>query len=148
MTVLFAEIPSGSISDKKKALQYFCLLLRAYGLIVKMSAKRDKASHEHGDGEPRYLVPCLLGKMTNIPKPPRKCFSFVADFLGYLPQEVFMRFICLAALQAKSSTLHAMDETEYHLKQDYCNVEGLAMRGDAWYISCDATNHKMVFEVR
>ena len=150
LAVLFAEIPSESISDKKKALQCFCLLLRAYGLIVKMSTGRDEASHQHRGGGPQYLVPCLLGKMTKIPKPPRKCFSFVADFLGYLPQEVFMRFICLAALQAKCSTLNkdAMDETEYHLKQDYCNVEGLAMPGDAWYISCDAANHKMVFEVR
>ena len=61
-----------------------------------------------------------------------------------------MRFICLAALQAKCSTLHkdAMNATEYHLKQDYCNVEGLVTPGDAWYISCEATNHKMVFQVR
>ena len=154
LEVLFADVLTGSISDKKKALQCFCLLLRAYGLIVKMSAGRDKASHQQEGHQsppgPRYLIPCLLEEMRTIPKPARRCFSFVADFLGYLPQEVFMRFICLAALQADHSILNRdkMDDTEYHLKQDYCSVKGLAEPGDAWYISCDPSNHKMVFEVR
>lgn len=154
LAVLFEEISSRSISDKRKALQCFCLLLRAYGLIVKMSTGRDEASHQPGSPKsppgPQYLIPCLLEKMPSIPKPKRKCFSFVADFRGFLPQEVFMRFICLAALQAKHSILNQgmMDETEYHLTQDYCSVEGLAQPGDAWYISCDATNHKIEFQVR
>lgn len=151
---LFKDVLTGSISDKKKALQYFCLLLRAYGLIVKMSTVRDEASHQQEGHQsppgPQYLVPCLLKKMHTIPKPARRCFSFVADFLGYLPQEVFMGFTCLAALQADRSILNCdkMDDTEYHLKQDYCSVEGLAEPGDAWYISCDPSNHQMVFEVR
>ena len=152
--VLFADVLTGSISDEKKALQCFCLLLRAYGLIVKMSTGRDEASHQQEGCQsppgPQYLIPCLLKKMHNIPKPARRCFYFIADFLGYLPQEVFMRFICLAALQANRSILNRdkMDDTEYHLKQNYCSVEGLAEPGDAWYISCDPSNHKMVFEVR
>ena len=154
LAVLFADVPTGSISDKKKALQCFCLLLRAYGLIVQMSTGRDEASHQQEGRQslpgPRYLIPCLLKKMHNIPKPAKRCFTFVADFLGYLPQEVFMRFICLAALRADRSILNRdqTDDTEYHLKQDYCSVEGLAEPGDAWYISPDPSNHKMVFEVR
>ena len=154
LAVLFADVLTGSISDEKKVFQYFCLLLRAYGLIVKMSTGRDEASQQQEGCQsppgPQYLIPCLLKKMHNIPKPARRCFSFVADFLGYLPQEVFMRFICLAALQADCSILNRdkMDDTEYHLKQDYCSVEGLAVPGDAWYISCDPFNYEMVFEVR
>ena len=153
--MLFADILTGSISDEKKALQCFCLLLRAYGLIVKMSTGRDEASHQQEGRQsppgPQYLIPCLLEEMHTIPKQRQEdAVSFVADFLGYLPQEVFMRFICLAALQADCSILNRdkMDDTDYHLKQDYCSVEGLAVPGDAWYISCDPSSHKMVFEVR
>ena len=152
--MLFADVLTGDISDEKKALQCFCLLLRAYGLIFKMSTRRDNASHQQEGCQsppgPQYLIPCLLKEMQTIPKPSRRCFSFVADFLGYLPQEVFMRFICLAALRADRSILNCdkTDDTEYHLKQDYCSVEGLAEAGDAWYISCDPSSHKMVFEVR
>ena len=154
LEVLFSDVLTESISDKKKALQCYCLLLRAYGLIVKMRTGRNEVSHQQEGRQsppgPQYLIPCLLEEMHTIPKPARRCCSFVADFLGYLPQEVFMRFICLAALQADRSILNCdkMDDTEYHLKQDYCSVEGLAEPGDAWYISCDPSNHKMVFEVR
>lgn len=134
--------------SEEESLRYLSLLLRAYGLIVK--AEEGNGDHTLPAASPRYLIPCRLKHQEEIPKPERESFSFVADFQGYLPQEVFTRFVCCTALKAKESVLkpRPKSKTKCHLMQNFCRVKYFMTKGDAWSITYDEANNRMVFDVR
>ena len=152
LRVILKEFLDPEAEDE--SLQYLCLLLRAYGLIFKVEdGGSDEAppSPEGHQAPPQYLVPCKLKAMLpdEIPKPERESFSFMADFEGYLPLEVFTRFACWAALKSKASMLRPpKSKTKYHLTQNFCSVKHFMIKGDAWLIRCDDASSKMVFDVR
>ena len=137
--------------SEEESLHYLCLLLRAYGLIFKVEdGGSDPSPPEGPPAAPQYLVPCKLKRQDPVPKPERESFSFVADFQGYLPQEVFTRFVCWAALKAKESMLkpRPKSKSKCHLMQNFCSVKHFMTKGDAWSITCDETRSRMVFNVR
>ena len=138
--------------SEDESLRYLSLLLRAYGLIVKAEEGSGDHTPPPPAESPQYLIPCRLKKevIDEIPKPKRDSFSFVADFHGYLPQEVFTRFVCCAALKAKESVLRPQpkSKTKCHLMQNFCSVKHFMTKGDAWSITYDEANSRMVFDVR
>ena len=136
--------------SEDESLRYLSLLLRAYGLIVKAEEGSDDHTPPPPAESPQYLIPCRLKHQEEIPKPERESFSFVADFQGYLPQEVFTRFVCCAALKAKESVLkpRPKGKTKCHLMQNFCSVKHFMTKGDAWSITYDEANSRMVFDVR
>ena len=137
--------------SEDESLHYLSLLLRAYGLIFKVEDGGSNPSPPEGPlAVPQYLVPCRLKHQDPIPKPERESFSFVADFQGYLPQEVFTRFVCWASLRAKESVLRPRpkSKSKCYLMQNFCNVKHFMTKGDAWSITCDETRSRMVFDVR
>ena len=144
--------------SEDESLRYLCLLLRAYGLIVKAEdGCSDLLPPDGQQTPPQYLIPCKLQHLDCISKPERESFSFVADFLGYLPQEVFTRFVCWAALKAEESVLRPRPMTKSipmggkskcRLMQNFCSVKHFMIRGDAWSITFDEANSRMVFDVR
>ena len=131
--------------SEDKSLHYLCLLLRAYGLIVKA-----EAPPEGQQTPPQYLIPCKLQHLDPIPKPERESFSFVADFQGYLPQEVFTRFVCWTALKARESVLrpNPKKKTKCRLMQNFCSVKHFMDLGDAWSITFDKASSRIKFDVR
>ena len=137
-------------NSKDESLRYLSLLLRAYGLIVKAEEGSSDHTPPPPAEPPQYLIPCMLKHQEIIPKPERESFSFVADFQGYLPQEVFTRFVCCAALKAKESVLkpRPKSKTKCHLMQNFCSVKHFMIKGDAWSITYDEANSRMVFDVR
>ena len=137
--------------SEDESLRYLCLLLRAYGLIVKAEdGGSAPPPPESQQTPPQYLIPCKLQHLDSIPKPERESFSFVADFQGYLPQEVFTRFVCWAALKARESVLRPRPkrETKCHLMQNFCSVKHFMDPGDAWSITFDKASSKIEFDVR
>ena len=134
-----------------ESLQFICLLLRAYGLIFEVKdTSSDEAPPPHKT-PPQYLVPCKLKAMLpdESPIPEQESFSFAADFEGYLPQEMFTRFACWAALNAKASALRPpKGRTKYHLMQNFCSVKHFMIKGDAWFIKYDEASSRMLFDVR
>ena len=117
-------------------LDYICLFLRAYGLIFPMEGVRSKDMAD----DPRFLVPCRLQELDEKghdvpPLVVKRYLLFEVDFNGYLPDEVFVRFICLAASES-TSALHLPDmgKIRYRLNRDYCNVSSWKEKGDQWEI--------------
>ena len=119
-------------------LDYICLFLRAYGLIfpiVTQGCEEDEQAQT-----PQFLVPCRLKELrSRCQKTPplvvKRYFLFEIDFEGYLPEEVFVRFICLAGTES-TSALHPPDcgKATYHLDKDYCNLDDWKENGDQWEI--------------
>ena len=100
--------------------------------------------------DPHFLIPCQLKELNdrNCNVPPlvvKRYLSFEVDFNGYLPDEVFVRFICLAASKS-TSTLHSpsMEKTQYRLNRDYCNVSSWKEEGDQWEIWREESTIKLV----
>ena len=100
--------------------------------------------------DPRFLVPCQLKELDEKghdvpPLVVRRYLSFEVDFNGYLPDEVFVRFICLAASES-TSLLHLpdMEKTQYRLNRDYCNVSSWKEKGDQWEIWREKSTMKLV----
>ena len=117
-------------------LDYICLFLRAYGLIFPMDRAKSEDMTDDPPEDPQFLVPCRLDKVHGVPPlVVKRYLSFEVDFNGYLPDEVFVRFICLAASES-TSALHLPDweNAEYVLANNYCNVDDWKEKGDKWEI--------------
>ena len=132
-------------------LDYICLFLRAYGLIFPMDRpRRSEDMTDDPPEDPQFLVPCRLQdldeKVHGVPPlVVKRYLSFEVDFNGYLPDEVFVRFICLAASES-TSALHSppMGKTRYRLNRDYCNVSSWKEEGDQWEIWRKESTIKLV----
>ena len=109
--------------------EHIFLFLKAYSLLF--------AIEEESRATEKWFVPSLLKPFKGNPELPKRYFTFYVDFLGYLPPEVFNRFICLAALESECSHLrkgYKKPPSYITLKADCCGVRGWCAVNDAWVI--------------
>ena len=113
----------------KEEFEHIFLFLKAHSLLF--------AIEEESGATEKYLVPSLLKPLEVDPELPKRYFTLHVDFLGYLPPEVFNRFICLAALESECSHLrkgYKKPPSYITLKADCCGVRGWCAENDAWVI--------------
>jgi hypothetical protein len=121
-------------------LEYICLFLRAYGLLFPIGKEGREELDSGKTQNLRFFVPCCLKylpeKFGTPPLALRRCFSFEFNFNGYLPEELFVRFICMAASKATSklNSSGTSSDVDYHLTRNYCNVDSWKDQGDSWEI--------------
>jgi ankyrin repeat protein/GTPase SAR1 family protein len=142
-TVFFGKNPPVD----ENYLEYICLFLRAYGLLFPIDKEE---SDKTEDGKTQFFVPCCLQdlpKQSGIPPLALKRYlSFEFDFDGYLPDELFIRFVCMAASEATSSRLRSPGTgrgVDYQLTRNYCNVDNWKEPGDSWEIWHNASTMKV-----
>ena len=112
----------------KEDFEHIFLFLKAYNLLF--------AIEEESGAAEKCLVPSLLKPLEMNPELPKRYFKFYVNFLGYLPPEVFNRFVCLATLESEFNHLRKSRRPPSYitLKADCCGVKGWCEEKDAWVI--------------
>ena len=134
------------LSPPKIDIHHLCLILQAYCLIYPILSIVD--SDTNSNSEPAksttssYIIPCKLPPEYKDPRNRKLVdpFTFVFDFIDFLPDEIYHRLICLGLKHAKPPRGYP---NVFSSKK--CFFQNL--KDTNWIMEIDAEKHKLRFSV-